>query len=54
MKKIRKRGKKIELYLINNPDIIIKKGRPKKQITDIIPEKKANGRPRKFNLNLVQ
>ena len=40
---------KKELFLINNPDIIIKKkGRPKKQITDIIPEKKANGRPRKF------
>ena len=39
MKKIRKRGKKIELYLINNPDIIIKIGRPKKPI-DVIPEKK--------------
>ena len=39
---------KKELFLINNPNIIIKKGRPKKQITDIIPEKKSNGRPRKF------
>ena len=43
--------KKKKLFLINNPNIIIKKGRPKKQITDIIPEKKANGRPRKFNLD---
>ena len=40
---------KKELFLINNPDIVIKKGRPKKEI-NIIPEKKANGRPRKFNL----
>ena len=43
---------KKELFLINNPDIVIKKkGRPKKEITDIIPEKKANGRPRKFNFD---
>ena len=43
------RKKKRELFLINNPDIIIKIGRPKKEITNIISEKKANGRPRKFN-----
>ena len=42
---------KKELFLINNPNIIIKKGRPKKQVIDIIPEKKSNGRPRKFNLD---
>ena len=42
---------KKELFLINNPDIVIKKkGRPKKEITDIII-KKANGRPRKFNFD---
>ena len=42
---------KKELFLINNPNIEIKKkGRPRKQeITDIIL-KKSNGRPRKFNL----
>ena len=41
---------KKELFLINNPNIEIKKkGRPKKEINDIILEKKANGRPRKFN-----
>ena len=41
---------KKELFLINNPNIVIKKkGRPKKEI-NIILEKKANGRPRKFNL----
>ena len=44
------RQNKKELFLINNPNIVIKKkGRPKKEITDIIL-KKANGRPRKFNL----
>ena len=40
---------KKELFLINNPNTIIKKGRPKKQENNIISEKKANGRPRKFN-----
>ena len=44
------RKNKKELFLINNPDIVIKKGRPKKEI-NIIPEKKANGRPRKFSLD---
>ena len=45
------RKNKKELFLINNPNIIIKKkGRPRKQENNIIPEKKkANGRPRKFN-----
>ena len=39
---------KKELFLINNPDIVIKKkGRPKKMNPDIIHEKKCNGRPRK-------
>ena len=42
---------KKELILINNPDIVIKKkGRPRKE-NNIIPEKKTNGRPRKFNLD---
>ena len=42
---------KKELFLINNPDIVIKKkGRPKKEITNIIL-KKCNGRPRKFNFD---
>ena len=48
--KIIKKIKK-ELFLINNPEIIIKIGRPKKPIPDVINEKKANGRPRKFNLD---
>ena len=39
---------KKELFLINNPNTIIKKGRPKKQENNIISEKKANGRPRKL------
>ena len=40
-----------ELFLMNNPDIVIKKkGRPRKE-NNIIPEKKANGRPRKFNFD---
>ena len=44
------RQNKKKLFIINNPDMVIKKkGRPKKEITDIIL-KKANGRPRKFNL----
>ena len=42
---------KKQLFLINNPEIVIKKGRPKKEVTNIIPEKKSNGRPRKFNLD---
>ena len=42
---------KKELFLINNPEIVIKIGRPKKEVTNIILEKKANGRPRKFNLD---
>ena len=42
---------KKELFLINNPNIEIKKkGRPKKEINDIIL-KKCNGRPRKFNFD---
>ena len=45
------RKNKKELFLINNPDIVIKIGRPKKEVTNIILEKKANGRPRKFNLD---
>ena len=44
------RKNKKELFLINNPDIVIKIGRPKKEITNIIP-KKANGRPRTININ---
>ena len=36
---------------MNNPDIVIKKkGRPKKEITNVIL-KKCNGRPRKFNFD---
>ena len=48
-----KQARKIkkELFLINNPEIVIKIGRPKKLNPDIIHEKKANGRPRKFNLD---
>ena len=42
---------KKQLFLINNPETVIKIGRPKKLNPDIIPEKKANGRPRKFNLD---
>ena len=48
-----KQARKIkkELFLINNPDIVNKKkGRPKKEITNIIL-KKSNGRPRKFNID---
>ena len=45
------RKNKKELFLMNNPDMVIKKkGRPKKEITDIIL-KKANGRPKKFNFD---
>ena len=53
LNKINKETRKLkkELFLINNPEIIIKIGRPKKPIPDVINEKKANGRPRKFNLD---
>ena len=44
------RLRKREKLLIDNPEIIIKKGRPKKIVTEIV-QKKANGRPRKFNLD---
>ena len=40
-----------EQRIQENPDLIIKIGRPKKPISDVIPQKKANGRPRKFNLD---
>ena len=44
------RLKKKEKLLMETPEIVIKKGRPKK-ITNEIVQKKANGRPRKFNLD---
>ena len=42
---------KKQWFLKNNPEIVIKIGRPKKLNPDIIHEKKSNGRPRKFNLD---
>ena len=45
------RLRKREKLLIDNPEIIVKKGRPKKIVTTELVEKKANGRPRKFNLD---
>ena len=41
----------IEQRIQQNPDLIIKIGRPKKTIPDVIIEKKKNGRPRKLNLD---
>ena len=40
-----------EQRILQNPDLIIKIGRPKKTIPDVIIEKKKNGRPRKLNLD---
>ena len=44
------RLRKREKLLIENPGLLIKTGRPKKISKEIV-QKKANGRPRKFNLD---